>query len=129
MTANAARGDVPITLKRNGVEREFVMRPSFTAIAEVEQATGQGFFQLARKVSTGDLSLSAMAAIVTAGMKAAGETASVKPVGEMIFETGMVNVLQPVTRWISNAVTGGKDPEPGEAAAVTTATGDTPSDA
>ena len=110
--ANPHRGDVPITLKHHGTDREFVMRPTFGAIAEIEQATGRGLIALARSAMAGDVALSTMAVVVTAGLKAAGEPAKAATVGEMVFEAGALATLPAVGQFLTNALTGGRERGP-----------------
>ena len=123
--ANPQRGDVAITLKVNGADREFTMRPTFEAIAEVERATGRGLLAVARSAAAGELGLAEATAIVAAGLKAAGEPATREAVGPMVFETGLLNVLAPLVAFLQGAISGGRAPEPGEAKAAEAT--DTPS--
>ncbi len=94
MEADPKRGDVEIELATDtGERRKFVLRPSFEAIVEIEEQTGQTIFTLARCLSRGELGQHDAAHIITAGMKAAGETASHATAGEMIARSGLTEVL------------------------------------
>lgn len=94
MEADPRRGDVEIELAtETGERRKFVLRPSFAAIVEIEEQTGQSIFALARQLSWGEMGQHDAAHIITVGLKAAGETASYATVGEMIARSGLADVL------------------------------------
>ena len=94
MEADPKHGDVEIELAtEEGARRKFVLRPSFEAIVEIEEQTGQTIFNLARRLSRGELGQHEAAHIITAGLKAAGETAVHAVVGGMIARTGLTDVL------------------------------------
>lgn len=94
MEADPKHGDVEIELAtEEGERRKFVLRPSFEAIVEIEEQTGQTVFTLARRLSRGELGQHDAAHIMTAGLKAAGETASHAAVGGMIARTGLADLL------------------------------------
>lgn len=94
MKADPKQGDVEIELATDtGERRRFVLRPTFAAIVEIEEQTGQTIFVLARRLAKGELGQHHAAHIIAAGLKAAGETASFATVGEMIAHTGLADVL------------------------------------
>ncbi len=94
MEADPKRGDVEIELAtETGERRKFVLRPTFAAILEIEEQTGQSIFVLARKLSRGEMGQQDAAHILTAGLNAAGETASYATVGGMIARSGLADVL------------------------------------
>ncbi len=94
MEADPKRGDVEIEFAtETGERRKFVLRPSFAAIVEIEEQTGQSIFDLARKLSRGEMGQQDAAHIIAAGLKAAGETASHSTAGEMIARSGLADVL------------------------------------
>jgi hypothetical protein len=94
MKADPEHGDVEIELATDtGERRKFVLRPSFAAIVEIEEQTGESIFVLARRLSRAEMGQRDAAHIVAAGLKAAGETASHATVGEMIARSGLADVL------------------------------------
>ncbi len=94
MEADPKRGDVEIELAtETGERRKFVLRPTFAALLEIEEQTGQCIFALARRLSKAELGQDDAAHIITAGLKAAGETANFATVGEMIARSGLADVL------------------------------------
>lgn len=112
--ANPLRGEVAITLGG----RSFVMRPDFEHLVEMESRTGVGLVELTRRIASGKYGVRDMAAIVTAGLKGAGEErADFVKVGQMILADGLTALVDPVNQFLINAITGGKTPggdEPGD---------------
>lgn len=104
MTANPHRGEVEIELDG----KRFVMRPTFQAIAEIEQQTGTGLIALLHRMTDGSLRVSDLAVIVAAGLRAAGEPASRDKVGSLLLQDGLEKTLAPASQFLMNAVTGGK---------------------
>lgn len=104
MTANPHRGEVEIELDG----KRFVMRPTFQAIAEIEQQTGTGLIALLHRMTDGGLRVSDLAVIVAAGLRAAGEPASRDKVGSLLLQDGLEKTLAPASQFLMNAVTGGK---------------------
>jgi hypothetical protein len=105
MTANPQRGEVEIELGG----RRFVMRPTFQAIAEMEKQTGRGVIELLQSLSDGGLKVSELAAIITAGLKAAGEPARYDKVGALLLEGGLEGIVPPVGEFLIGALTGGRE--------------------
>lgn len=114
MTSNPQRGEVEIAL----AGRRFTLRPTFQAIAEIEKQTGCGLIELLQCLSGGGVKVSDLAAIITAGLRAAGEPARFDKVGAMLLESGLEPVMQPVGEFLVGAVTGGRtrDDESGDGA-------------
>ncbi|QEX18493.1 hypothetical protein FRZ44_38000 [Hypericibacter terrae] len=105
--ANPERGEVAITLDG----RRFVMRPDFEHLVEMEVRTGVGLVELTRRIASGKYGVRDMAAIVTAGLKGAGEErADFAKVGAMILADGLTSLVDPVNQFLINAITGGKTP-------------------
>ena len=103
MAANEHRGEVAITLSG----KDYVMRPTFQCLCEIEGKTGVGIFALARRFHASNFGISDAAIIVTAGMKSAGEEgATVQKVGEMIFEQGLDSTAAPITEFLMMALGG-----------------------
>ena len=107
MEADPKRGDVEIELATDtGERRKFVLRPSFAAIVEIEEQTGRSIFALARRFSKAEIGQHDAAHIITAGLTAAGETASHVTVGEMIARTGLADVLAAVGDFLAKVLGG-----------------------
>lgn len=111
MSANKHRGEVSITLGG----KEYTLRPSFEAIADIEERTGRGTVALTRLAASGDIGVGRAAIILHALMTAGGHKVDLKDVGSMILEAGIVSVLPAIMVVLGNVLAGGT--EPGESAA------------
>lgn len=107
-TANPEQGEVELRLWTAEGGRAFILRPTFEAMVEIERQTGLGLLALARKTTAFELGFGEATAIVTAGLKAAGEGASYGKVGEMVFKTGLTEVIPAITAFLSAALSGGQ---------------------
>lgn len=93
------RGDVKISL----LDKEVVLRPSFTAIAVIEEYFKQGIIDVARDYHNGKITRAAdFVALIAAGMAAAGETASEK-LGDQVMETGLAQLIEPLGKFLAHA--------------------------
>lgn len=111
MPANPHRGEIEIALVTpDGDERKFVMRPSFQALAEIESMAGVGIVPLARRFMARQWSITDATAVITAGLKAAGEPAKYEKVGEMVFRTGLSNIAKPINDFLEASLSGGEKP-------------------
>ena len=107
MEADPKCGDVVIELAADTGERcKFVLRPSFVAIIEIEEQTGQSIFALARRFSKAEIGQHDAAHIITAGLNAAGETVSYVTVGDMIARSGLSDVLVAVGDFLGKVLAG-----------------------
>ena len=111
---NGVRGDVGITLGG----KEYVLRPTYQALIEIERMTGGTMTTVARRILDGDIGMGDATAIITAGLKAAGEPATTEAVGKMVYDAGLLNVGVPLVQFCTNGLTGGDVADKGEAAAV-----------
>ena len=89
--------------------KTFVMRPSFKAVCEIEQVTGVGIAALAARLLNGEEKVSEIAAVITAGLREAGEPATFEKVGEMVFEAGIEKVLRPVIQFLTALMGDGEE--------------------
>lgn len=109
--ANEIRGEVSITLDGS----KFVLRPSYEAILGFEKATGKSLIELARAASSGSLSVTDAAAIVTGCIQAWGKATensaasgvNAKRIGELLIEGSMLLVLKRLELLLFIAATGG----------------------
>jgi hypothetical protein len=121
--ANPERGEVPILL--NG--RAYPMRPSYTAVEAIERALGPVVALGSRMTDPMHrLKVSEMSIIVAESIKAAGKDRNDKmlqamkadKIAELIYEQGIVSVLDPILILLVNMVSGGgkakKKPEENE---------------
>lgn len=110
--ANEVRGEVDIDFGEQG---RFVLRPSYTAILEVEKLTGKGLFLLASEAVDGMLTTPEVTLITTTFIRAWGRAtenqgaanADQDRIGELIFEYGAMAVLLRLAHVLQLAVVGG----------------------
>jgi hypothetical protein len=105
---NPHRGEVSVTLGG----RERVLRPTFQALAEIESKTGKTLQQLIALGMGAALGLNDTTAIITAGLRAAGETVKDEEVGADIVAAGLQSMIAPAAKLVLFGLTGGRDPEP-----------------
>lgn len=101
---------------------EFVLRPSFKAIATAERETGLTLFDLATQAANGRMSLDTMGIVVAAMMRAHGEACPDDPLkssylgarsdrcSELIFEAGAPKIMARLTIVLAGALSGGYTP-------------------
>jgi hypothetical protein len=112
--ANEHRGEIELLLG----DQTLVLRPSYTAIAEWENATSQGSVQLLYRMSTATYRLAEIVAVVGAAARAGGRKISDQKVGELLVEHGVIEAVPAVARMVAGAMTGGREADPeGEATA------------
>lgn len=91
----------------------YKLRPTYTAIVEMEEATGLSLVELTRKADRHGLKLPEAAAVATALIKAGAEDpitkmASADIIGQQIYEQGLVSVVIRLTLCLADAVGGGR---------------------
>lgn len=122
MAANAHRGEIAIRL-----DADYVLRPDFEAVAAIDEQLGS-VLDAARDAAGGKISYRVAAVVICEGLKASGrasgdralQAVNLRRVQELIFDVGLLTVLEPVSRFLVAAVMGGV--EPGEAEAEAKAT-------
>lgn len=113
-TANETRGEVDLILN----ETRFVLRPSHTAIVEVEKQTGKSCLLLAQQTIDTDMTLRDATIITTEFIKAWGKEGDtpeqrvavvVDPerIGALIMDFGLLKVIGRLETVLLNAVMGG----------------------
>jgi hypothetical protein len=105
--ANKARGEMDLIL---GGER-YTMRPSFEAIAEIEDLTGKGLLALAIKLGEGNGTTKEMAAVIYSGLKGAGSKLSFEEVGEKVIRAGITKLSAPMGEFLRLALQGSDEEE------------------
>ena len=100
--SNPYRGDVEF--KHNG--QAYILRPTFAAIAEIEQATGKGFFALAKYLQAGEVKISDLATIAI--IASIAECGAIKlthaDVEKIIEHEGAAALLYPVVELFKHAI-------------------------
>ena len=103
---NKARGEV--TLSLGG--RDWVLRPTFQALCEIESELGEGLIALVRRLAQGSVGVRDVAVIVHAGIKAVEKKPpSYDTVGQMVIEAGIVGLLGPLGEFLGAAFSDSED--------------------
>lgn len=101
--ANPQRAEAVIKLGTT----EFVARPSFSFIAEVEDHFNLPLANIIfDRLQTGNVRAVDIVAIIAAGIRGAGEVPDLGAIQEAIAETGTVEATQALVPLISNAFSG-----------------------
>ncbi len=96
---NPERGDVFLLL----LDEEYMMRPSFQAIAQLEDYFKQGIIDIARDYHNSKLChASDFVAIIQAGLKGAGRDAPAD-LPDRIIQTGLTQVIEPCGLFLARA--------------------------
>ena len=111
--ANEDRGELAVILDGTTM----VLRPTFEALSEIEQALDRGLVDLARDALGAKLKLADTAQIVTVCVRAWGKEtenkgaagANAQRIARLIVDSdgGLYTVLQTIAKMLSIAVTGG----------------------
>lgn len=110
MEANTYRGEVSIEL--SGVS--YAARPDYNAILRWEEETGRATTELLMRLSAGIITLREIVAVLRHAIASGGRPVSAELLGTAIVETGQTEVYRPLGAVLKNALTGGKEAEPGE---------------
>jgi len=103
---NKARGE--ITLSLGG--RDWVLRPTFQALCEIESELGEGLIALVRRLAQGSVGVRDVAVIVQAGIKAVEKKPpSYDKVGEMVIDAGIVGLLGSLGEFLGAAFSDSAD--------------------
>lgn len=97
----AAQGEV--TLNLDGLA--LLLRPSFAALAQMEQQSGMGLVALARRFAQGQFSLQDCVTVLEAGLRGAGQTPPAD-LGERVLRAGLLAVVPTLTSFIEAALMG-----------------------
>jgi hypothetical protein len=112
--ANPHRGEVKIELLKasgEGIDH-LVLRPTFAAIVEVEEALGTGMAEIVRRfLPPPKFGIRDVAAIIYSGLKAAGHRERRDVVEQRVMLTGFFQLHDACFRWCEAACTGGQDPQ------------------
>lgn len=113
--SNPYRGEVAVML--GGVD--YVLRPSFKAMVDIETLTGSGLVPLTRKFLAREYGAGEVAAVLVAGINASRESGrppvKVQDIGPLIFDAGLIAVAGPVLEFLTGCLSGGKGPGEPEA--------------
>lgn len=105
--ANEAVGEKNVTLGG----RQFLLRPSFRAIVEIENKTGKSVLELFNAFKGQRVSASETVAILSATIKAGGgsDIPSDDDLGDLIFSEGILNVQAIAVEVLLSALVKGQE--------------------
>lgn len=85
--------------------KAYQLRPSFAALAKLEQQTGVGLLTLARKFAASEFTLAELLALISTGLEGAGET--IPPdLPEQLARVGLATLTPVATSYLQLALTG-----------------------
>ena len=103
--ANKHRGEATITLGDNS----YVLRPTFTALVEIEDRTGMGLIELAQTFFDQKVKVRDVVAVIFAGIKAGNnDWPDEDAVAQAVVAGGIANVIEPVGAFLADALAGGQ---------------------
>lgn len=97
---NPWRGEIELELQG----RQFVLRPSFQAISQLEQTLGCGILCLVRRMQSGDVRLGDIVAIIEAGICGSGGSIDREWLGETVLRHGLTKVMPDIVRFLQAAL-------------------------
>lgn len=98
---NKYRGEVSIKLG----EREYVLRPTFEALVEIEERLGSGLVLIARRFANREFGIRDVACIIAAGIKGAGGKVP-ENIGELIAKAGILPYAETIVLFLTGALSG-----------------------
>ncbi len=88
----------------------FVLRPSFSAIDDWEEATGLGTLALAVAATRQQLKAAHLVEVVRASSAAGGNALGPDQIRDIAESKGLWHLIMPVTELLNNALMGGSEP-------------------
>lgn len=97
---NPSRGEIVITLG----ETDYVMRPTFSVIREIEAALSKSMFTLAGQIATANIGVNELATIVYIALRRSNRKLKMEEVGDLMMNAGITTFLEPVSLFVIGAV-------------------------
>ena len=103
--ANKHRGEAAIHIG----DRTYTLRPTFTALVEIEERTGMGLIELAQCFFDQKVRVKDVVSVIFAGIRAAeNDWPEEDVVANAVVENGLANVIEPVGAFLADALAGGQ---------------------
>lgn len=109
---NPQRGDVPVTIAGT----TYTMRPSFEALAAIEEKTGLGLVALWRRFGQQEFGARDVVTVIAEGVRA-GEGKVPDKLAALIIQAGLFTLAPSVAKFLTHALAGEKAEGNGEAVA------------
>ena len=108
--ANKERGEVAVSIGG----KDYILRPSFSALVEIERRTGQTILEIATNLSAARIGVADLVAVLFSAIKA-GQTdwPEYDVLGEMVVKAGVAELIGPVGGFIVSALNGGQETNAG----------------
>ncbi|MGE0270297.1 MAG: gene transfer agent family protein [Alphaproteobacteria bacterium] len=119
---NKYRGEVSIDLGG----REYILRPTFEVLVEIEERLGIGLLAIARKFMNREYGIRDVSIIIAAGIKGGGQKIP-ENLGEVLATTGVLPFHEKLEKFIAGSLSG--ESEQGNAGASTGKINQFPGDA
>ncbi len=103
--ANKARGEVELDL---GGET-YVLRPTFGAVCEIEDAIGANLFDIGRKLERAEITAQELVKLTHACIAQSGASIEVDKLGELIVEQGSLSVIAALVGFCQSYAFGGRE--------------------
>ena len=103
--ANAARGEVAFKLG----DETYVLRPTFGAVCEIEDALGTNLFDLGRKLERAEVTARELTAFAQACLAQSGHKLAQEALGSLILEHGALDVIAALVKYCQAYAFGGTE--------------------
>lgn len=108
--SNAVIGEINLSIG----DREFTLKPSFNGLAEIESRADCGILKIAADISTGNIRLRHIVAIVYGGIvgatpKGTRPEISFDELGDLLVKNNYIVLVPKIVSWFGEAIKG--DPE------------------
>lgn len=93
-------------------DRPRKMRPTFAAMMAIERDLGVALPKVIERFEHAGMDLRGLAVVLRHGLIAAGEAPAptLEQVAEQAFRAGYINLVDPVSQFLTNCLTGGRAP-------------------
>lgn len=108
--ANAARGEVTLQLG----PQSFVLRPTFGAICEIEDALGTTIFEIGRKLELAEITARDLVSFAHACLGACGHPIARDALAEAIVAAGTHHTIATLVEFCRNYAFGGRQEKKAE---------------
>ena len=103
--ANKARGEVALKLG----EETYVLKPTFGAVCEIEDAIGTNLFDLGRKLETADITARELVKFAHGSIAQSGYKVEEAELAERIIAQGSLEVIATLVKFCQSYAFGGQE--------------------
>jgi len=99
LVSNKYRGEFVIT-----IDKEYLLRPTFNAICEIESKANCGLFELIQRFKNKEFKTVDILAVIWGGLVGANSDITFAELTEKIIEQGIVEFVKPATEFLILAI-------------------------